>query len=280
VIILAQTISDPPMDWWDMLVLGFFVVVLPQLALAGHVCGGAKRGRFRTQAWVFRVCLLAGLSLIMAALRLWGAAEVRTSHGEILILMIFGNFWLIVTVALFPWFGLSLREDAMERRNPGALVALCGALLGVALTYGGGNVGEGPSYWNNIFSAGLGTGALFGLWVAMELGGRVSVSIAEDRDLASGLRLGAFLLAAGLIFGRAVAGDWHSEWATVRDFVRDGWPGVALLAVAIPIERVARPSLANALPSWKTHGFPPALFHLLVAALWLWNRGRWEGFPK
>jgi hypothetical protein len=38
---------------------------------------------------------------------------------------------------LFPWLGLSLRDDAMERRNTAALVALLGARLAVQLTFAG-----------------------------------------------------------------------------------------------------------------------------------------------
>src|SRR6266704_821275 len=70
-----------------------------------------------------------------------------------------------------------------------ALTALCGAVPAVALTYIGGSLGEGPSYWNNVFSASLGTVGLLGVWLLLELGAKVSVSIAEEHDFASGLRM-------------------------------------------------------------------------------------------
>jgi hypothetical protein len=117
--------------------------------------------------------------------------------------------WLIVSLRLFPWLGLCVADDAMERRNRAALIALSSATLAVAMIYAAGNLGEGPSYWNNIFSAGVGTIGFFVVWMIIELGGRVSVSIAKERDLASGIRFGGFVIALGVILGRAVAGDWH-----------------------------------------------------------------------
>ena len=41
-----------------------------------------------------------------------------------------------------------------------------------------------------------------------------------DRDLAAGVRLGAFLAACGLVLGRGVAGDWYSAAETVADLLR------------------------------------------------------------
>ena len=163
-------------------------------------------------------CYSASVALIAGALWKWGAVEVRGHSGEVFFLTFLGIIWLIVSLHIFPWFGLCIADDVIERRNLAALIALLGATLAVATLYAAGNLGEGPSYWNNIFSAALGTTGFFGLWFVLELGGHVSVSIAEERDLASGVRFGGFVLAVGLILGRAVAGDWHSESATVRDY--------------------------------------------------------------
>jgi hypothetical protein len=181
---------------------------------------------------------------------------------------------------LFPWLGLSLRDDAMERRNPAALVALLGALIAVQLTYIGGNIGEGPSYWNNVFCAALGTGGLLCLWLMLEVGGGVSASIAVDRDVASGIRLCGFLVASGLILGRAVAGDWHSESATLHDFAHDGWPAMVLCLLALVMERLLRPSRRRPFPSWRVSGLLPAWLYLALAAVWCYHLGPWEGFGK
>ena len=136
--------------------------------------------------WAMIVCFAASLALIAAALWLWGAVEVRGEFGEVFGLTFFGFFWIAILSLLFPWLGLSIEQDIGASRNPAALVALFGAVLALATIYAAGSLGEGPSYWNNIFSAALGTAAFFALWLVLELGGRMSASIAEERDLGSG----------------------------------------------------------------------------------------------
>ena len=229
--------------------------------------------------WVFGFCVALSLTMIAVALHRWGAAEVRTHVSEILLLTGGGAVWLILATKLFPWLGLSVHDDAVERRNVAALVALSGAILAVAIIYAGGSLGEGPSYLNNLFSATLGTTGWLVLWVLLELGSNVSKSIAEERDLASGLRLCAFLVAVALVLGRAVAGDWHSETATLHDFVRDGWPAAPLCGIALIIERFARPSRRRPFPAWSSYGLLPALLYLSLATNWLCHIGLWEGKP-
>jgi len=213
--------------------------------------------------WAVPVCYSASVALIAGALWKWGAVEVRGHVGEVFFLTFLGIVWLIISMHLFPWFGLCIADDAIERRNPAALIALLCATLAITIIYVAGNLGEGPSYWNNVFSA-----------------GRVSVSIAEERDLASCVRFGGFILAAGLILCRAVAGDWHSESATMQDFIRDGWPSAMLCVVAVFVERMLRPSRARPFPAWVRCGLVPALTYLGVACAWVVHLGRWEGMPK
>jgi uncharacterized membrane protein YjfL (UPF0719 family) len=229
--------------------------------------------------WVFALCAAASVAMIAVALHRWGAAEVRADPGEVFWLTLAGGIWLIVTTKLFAWLGLSFRDDALERRNVAALAALCGGLLAVALIYTGGSLGEGPSYLDNFFCAALGTFVLFALWVLLELAGKVSVSIAEERDLASGLRLCGFLLGAGLVLARALAGDWDSAAATVHDLLRDGWPAALLCILALAIELIARPSRRLPFPPWRAYGLVPALGYLALASAWLVHLGAWEGMP-
>jgi uncharacterized membrane protein YjfL (UPF0719 family) len=230
--------------------------------------------------WVFGVCVVASLVMVAVALHLWGAAEVRANEGRPLFLTMIGTFWLVFAIKLFSWLGLSYRDDVVERGNVAALVALCGASVAVAILYAGGSLGEGPSYWDNFFSAGLGTAGWLVLWIFLELGAKVSMSIAEERDLASGLRMGGFLLAIGLMLARAVAGDWESEVATIRDFFHDGWPAAILFAIALPVEIFGRPSRRCPSPPWPICGLLPALFYLALAGAWLWHLGAWEGMPR
>jgi hypothetical protein len=230
--------------------------------------------------WAFNLCVAASLFLLFIGLRLWGAAEVRANVGEVFFLTFIGAIWLVFATKLFPCLGLSFREDVIERKNDSALVALCGAVLSVSIIYGGGSFGEGPSYLNNFFSAGLGMAGFLLLWVLFEISGKASISITEERDLASGIRLGGFLVAIGLVLGRAVAGDWHSESATIHDFVRDSWPAVLLCAVALVAERLVRPNRQRPFPSWRSSGLLPAVLYLALATVWLWHLGPWEGMSK
>lgn len=228
----------------------------------------------------FLVCAILSVALIAAALWFWGAREVRGHYEEVSFLTSIGAFWLVLAHALYPWLGLSVRDDALERKNPAALIALSCALLSTAITFAAGNLGEGPSYWENIFSAGLATGGLFVLWIGLELAGRVSVSIAEERDLASGLRFGGLLLAWGLILGRAATGNWHSCGQTTHDFFRDGWVAAILFLIALAVDLFLRPSRARPFPSRLVCGVIPALLYLAAAAVWVRHLGRWEGMPQ
>jgi hypothetical protein len=233
----------------------------------------------QTFAWVIRFCFATSVLLIASGLWRWGAVEVRGHFDQVFLLTLLGLGWLSVSAHLFPWLGLCIADDVLERRNPAALIALCGAVLAIALVYIGGSLGEGLSYWNNIFSAGLGTLGFFLIWFLLELFGRVSASVAEERDLASGLRLCGFLPAIGLMIGRAVAGDWHSESATVHDFLQDGWPAAALCLFALGVEWLTRPSRKRPFRPWFGYGLGPAFVYVAIAAAWLYHLGRWEGMP-
>jgi hypothetical protein len=230
--------------------------------------------------WIFGLCVATSLLLVAGALGFWGAAEIRANATEIFLLTLIGGVWLSVAPRLFSWLGLSFRDDAVERKNIAALIALCGAEIAAAIIYAGGSVGEGPSYSNNVFSTALAAVGLFGLWTMLEIGGEVSISIAEERDLASGIRLCGFLLAVGLILGRAVAGDWHSESATIRDFITDGWPAIVICALALGSEPFIRPGQRNPFPSWPKWGLIPALIYLTIACAWVFHVGAWEGMAK
>jgi len=213
-------------------------------------------------------------------LEFWGAAEIRATVSEVYFLTFVAAVWLIIAAKLFPWMGLSLRDDAVERKNLSALVALCGAVLALGIIYAGANIGEGPSFTNNFFCDVIGFVSFFLLWLFLELFGKVCRSITEDRDLATGLRTCGLFFAVGLIIGRALAGDWHSEEATVRDFIRDGWPATMLLVLAVIVELIARPNRRRPIPAWPVYGLLPAALYISLTAVWLWHLGAWEGMRK
>jgi hypothetical protein len=228
----------------------------------------------------FHICQVIGLVLIAGALRAWGAAEVRADSSEIFLFTAVGWVWMLLASAAFPWLGLSLREDAVERKNPAAMAALSGAVLAVAICFAGGHLGEGETWWTNCFSFLLSTAGLLFLWLILECLARPSVAIAEERDLASGVRLAGFLLASSLILSRAVAGDWHSTASTVQDFLRDGWPAALVGVVAVKTEISFRPRFDRPSSRLLTGGIIPAGGYIILAALWLIHAGPWEGMPR
>jgi hypothetical protein len=93
--------------------------------------------------WAFGFCVTGSIVTIGLSLSRWGAAEVRSDGSEVLLLTFVGAIWLALGLMVFPWMGVSYRDDVVERRNPAALVALCGAIFGLALIYAGGGIGEG-----------------------------------------------------------------------------------------------------------------------------------------
>jgi hypothetical protein len=222
---------------------------------------------------VFTVCFCGSLLFVALALHNWGAAEIREDFGEVIFLTVGGIVWLAMATKLCAWFGVSLLDDAIERKNDAALVAICGAVLSAAVIYTGGSVGEGPSYLNNVFSFGLAGAGLIVFWILLEIGSSISRSIVEERDLASGIRLAGFLVSISLVLGRAVAGDWHSESGTVRDFIRDGWFAVVIYAVAVPTERFSRPNRQYPFRAWTRHGLIPVSVYLALAWVWLCHLG-------
>lgn len=230
--------------------------------------------------WVVGLCFASCLFGIAAALWNWGATEVRANAAAVFTLTLIGTIWILLTFKIFPWLGLSYEYDVTDCGNTAAMIALCGAMIAVSTLYAGGSLGEGPSYLENFFSAGLGTSAWVFLWLFLEMTAKVSVSITEDRDLASGLRFCGLLVATGVLLGRATAGNWVSEVAAIRDLFRDGWPAAALLIIAVPVEWQVKPRPARPLPSWMIYGALPALFYLGLAVIWLWHLGRWEGMPQ
>jgi uncharacterized membrane protein YjfL (UPF0719 family) len=224
--------------------------------------------------------LVLSVGLVMPVAWYWSAKEIRHGQPYMWLVMVMGGACLIVCSGLCGWFGISVREDACERRNAAATVALCGALLGGAFIYCGSITGEGPSFWNNAFSVALGSAVWFALWFGADAVSGVTRAVTEDRDTASGVRFGAYLLAQGLVLGRALAGDWHSAAATTRDLMRDGWPALVLLVLATIVDRTLKPTPSNPFPSWGTRGLPLAAIYFGIAAAWLARLGWWEGAPR
>jgi hypothetical protein len=211
--------------------------------------------------------------VLLLVLRTLASHDVRDDLRYIGMYLALGAAWVAAAALLLPVVGLSVRDDVHERANAAAAYAIAGALVGVTLAYAGGNVGDGPGWWVVLFSSGLATLALYGLWLILEQFTDVSDHVTIERDPASGVRLGGFLVACGMILGRAAAGDWVSAAATVNDFVRVGFAAVGLVAIAIAVETRARPTMARPAPSPVRWGVAPAAAYISLAAVYVAQLG-------
>jgi len=209
---------------------------------------------------------IAGL-LIFLVLRFCAADDVRNAPQYLLMYFLLGLAWMRLAAVFFPLAGLNPRDDLIERRNTAAIPAWVGAMLGVALCYAGGNIGNGPGWWVVVFAAGLATAAWAGVWVAIGQAGGLVELVTVGRDPAAGIRLGGLLTACGVIFGSAVAGDWMSATATVIDFVARAWPALPIVLVAILAEGAMQPTTARFRAPIVQAGVVPAVLYLVLAGL-------------
>lgn len=226
-------------------------------------------GRFRDR-WTLYADPLICAAVLYAVLRLYSSFDVRDSPIYILFYSVMGAAWVGLAARFFlPWFGLSSRDDVVERKNPAAAHAIGGALLGVTLCFAGGNIGNGPGWWVVVFSAALSTAAFFLLWALLDRFTGLLDSVTIDRDRASGIRLAGYFIGSGVILGRAVAGDWVSAEATVADFAKLAWPVLLLWLAAVLLERSFRPTKETPLPSPLTHGLAPLCAYVALAFFFL-----------
>ena len=176
-----------------------------------------------------------------------------------------GWAWINVVSWFFRFGGISAWDDLVERRNDAVLPAWCGAILGVALCFAGGNIGNGPGWWVVVFSAGLATAALGVVWVVVAHYSGVVDAITIDRDPAAAWRFGGLLVACGVVFGYAVTGDWVSSGATIADFLARAWPILPVAVLAIGADRALRPTAARPRAPIIAGGVAPALLHIAIA---------------
>jgi hypothetical protein len=215
------------------------------------------------------------MAMLLLVLRWWAADDVRYSGTYLMFYMAMGAAWVGFCSRGISLFGISPRDDVLERQNLAAALVTAGALAGITFSFAGANVGNGPGWWVVVFSAGLSTLALFGLWALVEWLTGVSESVTVGRADAAGLRLGGFLAAAGMILGRGVAGDWVSTQATVQDFAAVAWPVLPLAVLAVLVERL-RLSDADAHEGRSLAGSFVAAVYLSVACLYVFV---WQGKP-
>jgi hypothetical protein len=240
--------------------------------LSFHIRPAAKSEWHRR---VLQVTPLFCLVFINLVLRKYADPEVRNSLEFLWFYTALGIVWLAIMEGLALRLGLSARDDVFERNNAAASMAISGWLAGASLTYAGANVGTGPGWMAVVFCAVLSTGGLALVWWALDSVSGITDSISVDRDLASGFRAAGFFVGSGSILGGAVAGDWASTEATIRDFFIYGWPAVVLCALAAMGERLWRPTPAPPSCSPLVAGALPGLLYTVIGLLVLrytWSR--------
>jgi uncharacterized membrane protein YjfL (UPF0719 family) len=214
-------------------------------------------------------------ALLLAVLNLFASHDVRDSPTYIGFYLVLGAAWVGLAACFLSHWGLSVRDDALERRNPAATIGTCGALIGLTLSFAGANIGDGPGWWVVVFSGGLSTSALLFTWLAVEQTSRMSESITVDRDAASGWRLAGLLVSTGLVFGRAVAGNWKSAHETVVDFLQVGWFAVVLAFLVVLANGLFRPKPERPNGPVVAGGLMPAVLCVAIAAVYVYSLGKW-----
>jgi hypothetical protein len=239
---------------------------------------------FRYYLPLFSVTLLAGGLLVRLALALapplclilllpvlfrLTSHEVKDDHSYVLLFLLAGIVWLAIANITAMLLGISVRDDAIERRNPAAAIANCGAMLGLTCAYAGANVGEGATIWMTFGPAVLATLAWAAAWMVYQLLTGVADAVTLERDLPSALRLAGLLVAIGLILGRAVAGDYESAQRTLEDLAAQAWPVIPLTLAAAIVQWRLRPTPRRS----SSRGIRAALIlpaiYVAVAICWL-----------
>jgi hypothetical protein len=246
---------------------GIAVGLIPFLfwykALLFHGKFSAPKGQ-RVPLYLAPLLGLLGLEFVLVH---YADPVVRADGDYQWLFVVTALVWLNSVRFLSPFLGIGITGDVIERNNAAAVAALTGALAAVMIVYGGGNIGSGPTIWTTHLPAFLGTAALFGFWLILEILSRPSVAISEDRDLAAGLRLAGFLIAMGINFGFAAAGDWISVEDTVSALGRHIWPAILVLFSAVIFEINLHPTPRAPQQPVLTHGVMPFVAQMLISVI-------------
>ena len=195
-------------------------------------------GRGKSKKIVLGLLPVAAFFIIMSTLETWASFDVVDDSFWIFFYIVLGFAWLWLGVlAMGAFFDLSWQDDILSMNNKAALYAFGGGFLGLTVIYAGANIGDGPGWWCVVFAGGRGLVAWIALAWAVNLFTNMFERVTVERDVFAGLRFGAFLLASGIILGRASAGDWTSFSMTVVEFL-DGWPMLPLTLFAVMGEQL------------------------------------------
>lgn len=225
--------------------------------------------------WMVLALPLVALAGLWHVLGTYAAVDVREDIRYHALFAVMGTIWAFQLPRALTLIGVSYEDDVLERRNTAAAIALSGAVVSLVVLFAGSNMGEGPSIWNTVETAVVATGGLAMGVFLYALTTQVGDSISVERDVSSGLRFAGWMIATGLILARSCAGDWAGDLAMIRDLMGTGWPVIALLVVAIPIDMRLRPSDRSPTPNVLVAGLVPGLAYLGGAIAYIASLPRW-----
>lgn len=243
---------------------GMWVVVCPLLA--------TRLMRPWWGRWAIVGSLVAGMALLLGMILTLAAKDVRAHAEYVALFMTEGLATVLLMMVCTP--GIDVRGDALERRNGAAAFVACGSIAGVSLICAGSNIGEGPTIWTTIGPQFAGIGLWVGVWLASQVAAPFGRAVRLERDLHSGIRLGAMLAANGLVLGTAIAGDWVSVDELWQSLFAQGWPVVLLAATAVMLQWMFRPQAGKNRGLVST-AILPAITMTSAAAGWVIFLGKW-----
>ena len=249
----------------------FALVVSLALGLVGAALWyvrGLRTSKLGFPKRTLAVLLLAPLASLVAlwiVLAQFAAFEVRTDGKYQFLFVAMGGTWVFLLPRMLSFVGVSYRDDALERRNAAAGMAIAGTVVGLAVLFAGSNMGEGPSIWNTVATAIAATAALFCVVLVLALSTTLGDSIAIERDEPTGVRFAGLMVGCGIVLGRAAAGNWISAGAMLGDLLAFGWPVVVLLSLAIALERMMCPRDSDPRPAMFLAGVVPAIAYLSLS---------------
>jgi uncharacterized membrane protein YjfL (UPF0719 family) len=114
---------------------------------------------------------------------------------------------------------LDLRRDVLEARNLGAALLIAASLVATGLIYQGALSGDGSRGWVAAGFFALGEGALFAAVLLYEFLTPYDVGeeVGAKANPAAAVAASGAVIAAGLIIGDAVAGDFHGWTASLLE---------------------------------------------------------------
>ena len=182
--------------------------------------------------WLIVICVL----IILGTLVTLASYDVVSSAYYITFYILMGLVWTFIGIKLlFFFFDLSIIDDVLNNGNKAALLAIAGGTIGISLIYSGANIGDGPGFWCVIIAGGIGTIIWIVLTLIFNQFTKILDRVLISRDLATGIRLGSFFIATGIILARASGGDWVDFITTIKDF-KDGWVVLPLWFIYLLVE--------------------------------------------